>query len=265
MLSSAFFVLSFQLSLTYPLFEYLKMPTDFGAYAKIRVESCGMNNEFLPDNYKVKEYCPLVFRDLRARFNMDPENFLSAICDCNVDGEDPSEPLILKTIEGERLSMFLDQLKKYHYEVVERPQASLLPQYLAAYRLTLNDKDVYVIIMRSVCSCQLPTAQRYILKGSTAARRASDKEKQKPSPILKDNDFLEHGRVLSIGMEAKSKLMSAVNRDVDFLCRKKLMDYGLLVSIHSLDDTGDGAPLSMEGESYSNCRWAFIGANEGDF
>jgi hypothetical protein len=33
----------------------------------------------LPSKYKVKEYCPQVFRSLRKRFGEDPEEFLVSV------------------------------------------------------------------------------------------------------------------------------------------------------------------------------------------
>ena len=43
---------------------------DFKAYSKLKVENHAFNRTSLPGHYKVKEYCPLVFRALRERFDV---------------------------------------------------------------------------------------------------------------------------------------------------------------------------------------------------
>ena len=47
---------------------------DFKAYSKLKVENHAFNRTALPGHYKVKEYCPLVFRALRERFDVSEVN-----------------------------------------------------------------------------------------------------------------------------------------------------------------------------------------------
>ena len=74
--------------------------------------------------------------------------------------------------------------------------------------------------------------KKYDLKGSTVDRDASEKEKLKKEPTLKDNDFVKDGVKIIIGEEAKGKLMETINADVDFLAKHDIMDYSLLLGIH---------------------------------
>lgn len=53
------------------------------------------------------------------------------------------------------------------------------------------------------------------MKGSTVDREASDKEKEKELPTLKDNDFVKDGTKVVIGEEAKEKLMETLTADVE--------------------------------------------------
>ena len=39
------------------------MPDDFRSFSKIKINNHAFNKENLPSNFKVKEYCPLVFRN----------------------------------------------------------------------------------------------------------------------------------------------------------------------------------------------------------
>lgn len=53
------------------------------------------------------------------------------------------------------------------------------------------------------------------MKGSTVDREASDKEKEKDLPTLKDNDFVKEGLKIHIGETAKEKLLETLNADVE--------------------------------------------------
>jgi hypothetical protein len=56
------------------------MDQDFGAYGKVSVHNSGYNSSTLPSKFSVKEYCPIVFRDLRERFEVDAEHFMHSFC-----------------------------------------------------------------------------------------------------------------------------------------------------------------------------------------
>ncbi|XP_008482552.1 phosphatidylinositol 5-phosphate 4-kinase type-2 alpha [Diaphorina citri] len=47
------------------------LPDDFRAYSKLKVDNHLFNKENMPSHFKIKEYCPLVFRNLRERFGID--------------------------------------------------------------------------------------------------------------------------------------------------------------------------------------------------
>ena len=101
--------------------------------------------------------------------------------------------------------------------IVEREGKTLLPHYMGAlpcivcvccessrlaglYRLTISDKETYVVVMRNVLSCSLQMTEVYDLKactslllppptirpqGSTFERNADEKELEKDTPTLK--------------------------------------------------------------------------------
>ena len=83
-----------------------------------------------------------------------------------------------------------------------------------------------------LCVRPLQVHKKYDLKGSTVDREASDKEKQKKEPTLKDMDFLNDGAKVKIGDEAKEKLLETLSADVEFLTKNDIMDYSLLLGIH---------------------------------
>ncbi|CAF5151538.1 unnamed protein product [Rotaria sp. Silwood1] len=106
------------------------------------------------------------------------------------------------------------------------------------YRLTVDDKENYILVMRNIFSSKLKIHHKYDVKGSTVDRSATDKEKLNPCPTLKDNDFLENKGVIDLGFEQKQIFMERLKRDVNFLVNQHKMGYSLLIGIHDLDQGG---------------------------
>eukprot|EP00730_Choanoeca_flexa_P001297 TRINITY_DN10573_c0_g1_i3.p1 TRINITY_DN10573_c0_g1~~TRINITY_DN10573_c0_g1_i3.p1 ORF type:complete len:192 (+),score=25.62 TRINITY_DN10573_c0_g1_i3:208-783(+) len=61
--------------------KQLLLQQDFKAHHKININNQYYNDHELPSKFKVKEYCPLVFRDIRQRFQEDPDDYLYSLCD----------------------------------------------------------------------------------------------------------------------------------------------------------------------------------------
>ncbi|XP_041981047.1 phosphatidylinositol 5-phosphate 4-kinase type-2 alpha isoform X1 [Aricia agestis] len=55
------------------------LPDDFRAYSKLKVDNHLFNKENMPSHFKVKEYCPLVFRNLRERFGIDDIDYKESL------------------------------------------------------------------------------------------------------------------------------------------------------------------------------------------
>ena len=55
------------------------MPDDFRAFSKVKIDNHAFNKENLPSHFKIKEYCPLVFRNLRERFGLDDMEYLNSL------------------------------------------------------------------------------------------------------------------------------------------------------------------------------------------
>ena len=221
------------------------MPDDFRSFSKITIKNHAYNKENLPSNFKVKEYCPLVFRNLRERFGIDDRDFLKSL----TMPPRPINPLrgganyylsadrlyVIKTLSTEEVEEMHHFLKQYHPYIVDRHAKTLLPQYLALYRLTVDSVESYMVVIRNVFSAHLKVHKKYDLKGSRVDREASDKAREKSCPTLKDNDFLADGVKISIGEEGKEALMETLGADVDFLSKLNITGYSLLVGIHDMD------------------------------
>jgi 1-phosphatidylinositol-5-phosphate 4-kinase len=123
--------------------------------------------------------------------------------------------------------------------IVETKGNTLLPHLLGMYRLTVEDKENYLLVMRNVFTSKYKIHIKYDLKGSSVDRTATNKEKEKDSPTFKDNDLISEGRSIAIGTEAKKEFMDKLTRDVDFLCGLKMMDYSLLIGVHDIEKAGE--------------------------
>uniref|UniRef100_UPI00358F057A phosphatidylinositol 5-phosphate 4-kinase type-2 alpha-like isoform X2 n=1 Tax=Myxine glutinosa TaxID=7769 RepID=UPI00358F057A len=250
------------------------LPDDFKAYSKIKVNNHLFNKENMPSHFKLKEYCPLVFRNLRERFCIDDSDYQHSMtkhpaleldkalmgtisgwqrsvvhsAPVTNDGQGRSgarflttydQRFVIKTIVSEDVAEMHSILTKYHQYVVECHGNTLLPQFLGMYRLTVDGVETYMVVTHNVFSRRLPVHQKYDLKGSTVDRMASDKEKTKELPTLKDNDFLNDGRKIAIGDVSKKLFLDKLARDVEFLTNLKIMDYSLLVGIHDVDHAAE--------------------------
>uniref|UniRef100_A0A672Q6L7 Phosphatidylinositol 5-phosphate 4-kinase type-2 alpha n=1 Tax=Sinocyclocheilus grahami TaxID=75366 RepID=A0A672Q6L7_SINGR len=165
------------------------MPDDFKAYSKIKVDNHLFNKENMPSHFKFKEYCPLVFRNLRERFSIDDQDFQNSLTRSaplvsEAQGRSGArfhtsydKRYVIKTISSEDVAEMHNILKKYHQYIVECHGTTLLPQFLGMYRLTVDGDETYMIVTRNVFSHRLSVYKKYDLKGSTVAREASDKEK----------------------------------------------------------------------------------------
>ncbi|XP_063603188.1 phosphatidylinositol 5-phosphate 4-kinase type-2 alpha-like isoform X3 [Penaeus indicus] len=252
------------------------MPDDFKAHSKVRVDNHLFNKENLPSHFKVKEYCPIVFRNLRERFGIDDADYresltrarLVEVAPYGVVATHRSQPVaidspgrsgarfycssdkmyILKTLTSDEVEQMHALLKEYHPYVVNRHGKTLLPQYLAMYRLTVESVETYCVVMRNIFSTFLQIHKKYDLKGSTVDREASPKELEKNLPTLKDNDFMKDGTKIHIGEEAKTQLMDTLTADVEFLMRLNLMDYSLLLGIHDMSRAEEEGELPNESE-----------------
>ncbi|KHN80062.1 Phosphatidylinositol 5-phosphate 4-kinase type-2 alpha [Toxocara canis] len=237
----------------------LLMPDDFRASTKIKVDYHLFNKDNMPSHFKVKDYCPNVFRNLREHFGVDQNEYLRSLTcyepDPEPDQADKSGPrlfisydkkFVIKTMDSEAVAEIHSILRFYHEYVVEKHGKTLLPQYLGLYRITVDGGETYLIVMRNIFGRKYKVHRKYDLKGSTVQRQASEKEKTKELPTLKDNDFLEDNYKLLLPEDAREKLVNMLSSDTEFLARLHLMDYSLLVGIHDIDRAEAEAAASQQ-------------------
>ncbi|EDV27283.1 Phosphatidylinositol 5-phosphate 4-kinase type-2 alpha [Trichoplax sp. H2] len=219
------------------------LPGDFKAYSKTKVENYYFNEETLPGHFKYKEYCPKVFKKLRECFDIDDEQFKQSIAfsplmqygDSGKFFVSRDKQYVVKTIDSYDVETMHLILQGYHQYIIENKGVTLLPQYLGMYRITINHKENYLIVMRSVFSAMYPPHKKYDLKGSSVGRVARNEEKAKELPTFKDNDFTKDQSKLYIGDDRNAKIMEILTRDTEFLVKFRIMDYSLLLGIHDIE------------------------------
>lgn len=121
----------------------------------------------MPSHFKFKEYCPLVFKNLRERFGIDEVDYRESLTrsqPVEIDSSGKSSAkfyqsydklFILKSLTSEEVERMHSFLKHYHPYIVERHGETLLPQYLGMYRLTVDGVQYYFVVMRNVFSSHL--------------------------------------------------------------------------------------------------------------
>ena len=80
------------------------------------------------------------------------------------------------------------------------------------YRITVDNVETYMVVIRNAFSSHIKIHKKYDLKGSTVDREASQKEREKDEPTYKDNDFLHDKCKIHIGEDAKAKLMDTLGK-----------------------------------------------------
>ncbi|XP_077386801.1 phosphatidylinositol 5-phosphate 4-kinase type-2 gamma-like [Festucalex cinctus] len=222
------------------------LPDDFRASTKVKVNHHLFNKENLPGQFKFKEYCPQVFRNLRERFGIEDQDFQVSLARSPPlkDGEGTCEGLLLasydrtlvvKEISSEEVAEMHNILSEYHQHVVTCHGSTLLPQFLAMYRVTVESEDTYLLVMRNMFSHRLHVHRKYDLKGSLVSREATFKEKVKELPTYKDVDFMNNMQKIYVCDEEKESFMDKLKRDIEFLVRMRIMDYSLLLGIHDVE------------------------------
>ncbi|XP_026075301.1 phosphatidylinositol 4-phosphate 5-kinase type-1 beta-like isoform X2 [Carassius auratus] len=198
-----------------------------------------------PD-FRFKNYAPLAFRYFRELFGIKPDDYLYSICkepliELSNPGASSSwfyltsdDEFIIKTVQPKEAEFLQKLLPGYYMNLNQNPR-TLLPKFYGLYCIQCGGVNIRLVVMNNVLPRSLKMHYKYDLKGSTYKRRASRKERAKPSPTFKDLDFQEMHEGLYFDADTYSALMKTLQRDCRVLESFKIMDYSLLLGIHVLD------------------------------
>uniref|UniRef100_A0A914HI42 PIPK domain-containing protein n=1 Tax=Globodera rostochiensis TaxID=31243 RepID=A0A914HI42_GLORO len=104
----------------------LLLPDDFKAYSKVKVSHHCFNKDVMPSHFKIKEYCPNVFRNIREQFGVDQYGYLTSLTVQEPELE-PNETttsnrlfvshdkqFVVKVIDSEAVAEIHSILRQYH-------------------------------------------------------------------------------------------------------------------------------------------------------
>ncbi|ODH50068.1 hypothetical protein GX48_03747 [Paracoccidioides brasiliensis] len=234
---------------------------DFGAKHKFSFDITG--NELTPSakyDFKFKDYAPWVFRRLRAKFKLDPADYLMSLTSKYILSElgSPGKSgsffyfsrdykYIIKTIHHAEHKLLRKILRDY-YEHIENNPNTLISQFYGLHRVKMAyGRKIHFVVMNNLFPPHRDIHQMFDLKGSTIGRdfREEDVEKN-PRATLKDLNWIRRSRHLQCGPVKREFFLAQLKRDVSLLQRLKIMDYSLLVGIH---DLGKGNDEKLRGKT----------------
>ena len=197
-------------------------------------------------NFQYKAYAGTIFTRLRWHFDVSDASYLSSVA-----GESGYADFIANSKSGsfffytdDKAYMIKSMTKDeseflrvhvlpsyYHHLTVYRD--SLLIKIFGLYRIRKKSMShpVYFMVMKNVFFTQKPIHLRFDLKGSTLGRKATEREKEQETPVLKDIDFIEGTALngvelpptyLKIGMK-KRAVLSQLAVDVKYLEQLQIM------------------------------------------
>ncbi|SCV03977.1 LANO_0G07404g1_1 [Lachancea nothofagi CBS 11611] len=241
-------------------------PRDFRLTKKLAFDFHG--NELTPSSqyaFKFKDYCPEVFRELRALFGLDPADYLMSLTskyilsELNSPGKSGSffyfsrdYKYIIKTIHHAEHQHLRRTLKEYYSHVKENPN-TLISQFYGLHRVKMpisfkskiKHRKIYFLVMNNLFPPHLEVHTTFDLKGSTWGRytKVNDspqaQEGDAHRPVLKDLNWLQEQRSIQFGPLKKKKFLQQLEKDVDLLARLNIMDYSLLLGIHDVERGND--------------------------
>ena len=189
-----------------------------------------------------------MFRHLRAKFQLDPADYLISLTSKYILSElgSPGKSgsffyfsrdykYIIKTIHHAEHKLLRKILRDY-YAHVERNPNTLISQFYGLHRVKIPyGRKIHFVVMNNLFPPHRDIHQTFDLKGSTIGRDFKEKELEKnPRATLKDLNWLRRDMRLEFGPRKKHLFIEQIKRDVALLQRLKIMDYSLLVGIHDL-------------------------------
>jgi 1-phosphatidylinositol-4-phosphate 5-kinase len=203
----------------------------------------------LRETFKMKDYAPRVFHQLRERFGIDRKEYLSSLGGAYQYIEFHSNSksgqffffshdgkFMIKTQTAEE-SKFLRRILLHYFKHCAQNPGTYLPRFYGMHRLKmkhLGNRKVHFVVMHSVFdSGDLPIHTMFDLKGSTIGRAAKPEEKARGpgKVVLKDLDLMEDGVKLSLGPRRRAAFLEQLRLDAAWLAAQQIMDYSLLLGI----------------------------------
>ncbi|KAL5558344.1 hypothetical protein UlMin_034555 [Ulmus minor] len=198
-------------------------------------------------DFRWKDYCPMVFRHLRELFQVDPADYMLAICgndalrELSSPGKSGScfyltqdDRFMIKTVKKSEVKVLIRMLPSYHRHV-SKYENSLVTKFYGVHCVKpVGGQKTRFIVMGNLFCSEYRIHRRFDLKGSSHGRTTDKPEGEiDETTTLKDLDL---NFVFRLQQNWFKDLKEQIDRDCEFLEAERIMDYSLLVGLHFRDD-----------------------------
>ncbi|KAL0316191.1 UNVERIFIED_CONTAM: Phosphatidylinositol 4-phosphate 5-kinase [Sesamum radiatum] len=219
--------------------------SDFGPRASFWMTFPKEGSQLTPshqsDDFKWKDYCPMVFRNLREMFKIDAADYMMSICGNDAlrllssPGKSGSvfflsqdDRFMIKTLRKSEVKVLLRMLPNYHLHV-RRYDNTLITKFFGLHRIKPSSGQKFrFVVMGNMFCTELRIHRRFDLKGSSLGRSA-DKVEIDENTILKDLDL---NYCFYLEPSWRDALLQQIETDSKFLESQHIMDYSLLLGVH---------------------------------
>ncbi|KAK9289974.1 hypothetical protein L1049_008136 [Liquidambar formosana] len=244
-------MLSLQLGIRYtvgkitPIQSREVRASDFGPRASFWMNFPKEGSQLTPphqsDDFKWKDYCPMVFRNLREMFKIDTADYMMSICgndalrELSSPGKSGSvfflsqdDRFMIKTLRKSEVKVLLRMLPNYHHHV-RTYENTLITKFFGLHRIKPSSGQKFrFVVMGNMFCTELRIHRRFDLKGSSLGRSA-DKVEIDENTILKDLDL---NYCFYLEPSWQEALLKQIEIDSKFLEAQHIMDYSLLLGVH---------------------------------
>ncbi|KAK4767553.1 hypothetical protein SAY86_015303 [Trapa natans] len=244
-------MLSLQLGIRYtvgkitPIQKRDVRASDFGPRASFWMNFPREGSQLTPshrsEDFKWKDYCPMVFRNLREMFKIDAADYMISICgndalrELSSPGKSGSvfflsqdERFMIKTLRKSEVKVLLRMLPDY-YNHVRSYDNTLITKFFGLHRIIPSSGQKFrFVVMGNMFCTELRIHRRFDLKGSSLGRSV-DKVEIDENTILKDLDL---SYCFYLEPSWRDALMKQIEIDAKFLEEQHIMDYSLLLGVH---------------------------------
>ncbi|GAB2235808.1 hypothetical protein Droror1_Dr00026249 [Drosera rotundifolia] len=244
-------MLSLQLGIRYtvgkitPIQRREVRASDFGPRASFWMNFPREGSQLTPchqsQDFKWKDYCPMVFRDLREMFKIDAADYMISICgndalrQLSSPGKSGSvfflsqdDRFMIKTLRKPEVKVLLQMLPTYHHHV-RTYDNTLITKFFGLHRIKPSSGQKFrFVVMGNMFCTELRIHRRFDLKGSSLGRSADNVEIDE-NTILKDLDL---NYCFYLEPSWRDDLLKQIEIDSKFLESQHIMDYSLLLGVH---------------------------------
>ncbi|XP_010267271.1 PREDICTED: phosphatidylinositol 4-phosphate 5-kinase 9-like [Nelumbo nucifera] len=244
-------MLSLQLGIRYtvgkitPIQRREVRTSDFGPRASFWMNFPKEGSQLTPphqsEDFKWKDYCPMVFRNLRELFKIDAADYMMSICgndalrELSSPGKSGSvfflsqdDRFMIKTLRKSEVKVLLRMLPDYHHHV-RTYENTLITKFFGLHRIKPSSGQKFrFVVMGNMFCTELRIHRRFDLKGSSLGRSSENIEIDE-NTTLKDLDL---NFCFYLEPSWRESLLQQIEIDSRFLETQNIMDYSLLLGVH---------------------------------